>query len=232
MELAREKGASSWLTTLPLSEYGFALHKGTFQDTMALHYGWTPKMPRVSVNVAKSFPLSMPSPVPRGVFCILRHNEIHDLTATLLTEVCHDVRVEPELQPLTGESITNTTANIQDGARLDISANGVWGGCFEKTYLDVRVFNPLTPSSRNSSLSTCYNKHEREKKITYEQRVKKIEHASFTLLILSSTGGMGREATTFYKRMASLLFDKWAMLSCVLLIAMILYYSNWRSQIL
>ena len=79
----------------------------------------------------------------------------------------------------------------------------------EKTYLDVRVFNPLTPSNRHYSLATCYTKHEREKKRTYEQRVREIEHASFTPLVLSSTGGMGREATTFYKRMASLLSDKW-----------------------
>jgi len=27
MELAREKGASNWLTTLPIEEYGFSLHK-------------------------------------------------------------------------------------------------------------------------------------------------------------------------------------------------------------
>jgi hypothetical protein len=30
MELAQEKGASSWLTTLPISEHGFTLHKETF----------------------------------------------------------------------------------------------------------------------------------------------------------------------------------------------------------
>ena len=146
---------------------------------------------------------------PKGGFPILRHNEIRDFTASLLTEVCHDVQVEPELQPLTGESLTNATANTQDGARLDISANGVWGGRFEKTFLDVRVFNPLAPSNRHSTPSTCYMKHEREKKRAYEQRVREIEHASFTPLVLSSTGGMGREATTFYKRIASLLSDKW-----------------------
>ena len=30
VNFATEKGVSSWLTTLPLEEYGFALHKSAF----------------------------------------------------------------------------------------------------------------------------------------------------------------------------------------------------------
>ncbi len=48
-----------------------------------------------------------------------------DLTATLLTEVCNDVCIEPNLQPITEETFRGATANTQEGARLDISANGV-----------------------------------------------------------------------------------------------------------
>ncbi len=33
MALASEKGASSWLTTLPIEEHGFTLHKGAFHRT-------------------------------------------------------------------------------------------------------------------------------------------------------------------------------------------------------
>ena len=53
-------------------------------------------------------------------------NEIRDLTATLLTEVevCHDISVEPGLQPISNEILTGATANTQDGVRLDIAANG------------------------------------------------------------------------------------------------------------
>ena len=43
------------------------------------------------------------------------------------------------------------TSNAQDGARLDIVANGFWGGRFERTYFDVRVFNPHAPSHSQSS---------------------------------------------------------------------------------
>ena len=41
---AREKGASTWLTALLLTEHGFTLHKSAFHvhDALALCYGWTP----------------------------------------------------------------------------------------------------------------------------------------------------------------------------------------------
>ena len=42
MELASEKGASSWLTALPLAKFVFSLHKGAFRDAVALRYGWLP----------------------------------------------------------------------------------------------------------------------------------------------------------------------------------------------
>ena len=42
------------------------------------------------------------------------------------------------------EALRGASANRQDGARLDIAANGFWGGTFERTYFDVRVFNPYS----------------------------------------------------------------------------------------
>ena len=62
-----------------------------------------------------------------GRFSCLRHNEIRDFTAKLFREVCSNVRIESELQPLTGESLSYTSANRQDSARLDIRAQGFWG---------------------------------------------------------------------------------------------------------
>ena len=43
MRISTEKGASSWLSTLPIQEHGFALHKGAFRDALCLRYGWQPK---------------------------------------------------------------------------------------------------------------------------------------------------------------------------------------------
>ena len=95
------------------------------------------------------------------------------------------------------------SANCQDGARLDITANGFWGGTFEKTFIDVRVFNPNAPSNRHTQLSSCYRKHEQMKKCAYEQRIREVEHASFTPLVIFATGGLANEASIFYKRLAS-----------------------------
>ena len=145
----------------------------------------------------------------KGGFPSIRHNEIRDLTATLLTEVCNDVCIEPELQPVTDEELTGSTANSRTGARLDIAANGVWGGTFERTYFDVRVFNPHAPSNRQTNLQSVYRKHEKIKKRAYEQRIREIEHATFSPLVLSATCGLAMEANTFYKRLASMLASKW-----------------------
>ena len=38
--------------------------------------------------------------------------------------------------------LNGASANTDDGAWLDIAANGFWGGKFERAYFDVRVFNP------------------------------------------------------------------------------------------
>ena len=42
MELASEKDALSWLIALPITEHGFALHKGAFRDALCLRYNWQP----------------------------------------------------------------------------------------------------------------------------------------------------------------------------------------------
>ena len=42
MNLSQEKGAATWLSVLPLEEYGFALHKGAFCDALDIRNGWSP----------------------------------------------------------------------------------------------------------------------------------------------------------------------------------------------
>ena len=142
----------------------------------------------------------------RGGFPSIRHNDLRDLTASLLKETCHGVATEPSLQPITSETFNAATVNTQDGARLDIVANGFWGGAFERAFFDVRVFKPFAPSNRHSS---SYRHHESLKKRLYERRVREVEYSSFTPLVFSFTGGLGPAATAFYKCLASQLSDKW-----------------------
>ena len=81
--------------------------------------------------------------------------------------------------------------------------------CRERAMMDVRVFNPFAPSNSNSTLDSCFTKHEREKTRAYGRRVREVEHATFVPLVMSATGGLAKHATNFYKRLASLLADKW-----------------------
>ena len=55
--------------------------------------------------------------------------------------MCNDVEVEPHLQPLDGETFQKKTANVQDGAHLNITMNGFCGGRHERCYTDIRVFS-------------------------------------------------------------------------------------------
>jgi len=114
MDLAAVRGASSWLTTLPLKEHGFALRKSAFQDALALRYGWTPLCSPSLCACGVTFSVEHVLSCPKGGLPSLRHNEVRDLTATLLTEVCSQVCVKPELQPVNNpEDFSLATSNTQ-----------------------------------------------------------------------------------------------------------------------
>ena len=85
---------------------------------------------------------------------------------------------------------------------------GVVNTKYEKTFLDVRVFNPYACSYKNIDIEKCYKRHETEKKKMYEERILNVEHSTFTPLVFSVTGGMSRECTRFFKRLASTIAEK------------------------
>ena len=198
LSICSEKGASSWLSALLISEHGFALHKGAFRDALCLRYGWRPSYLPSHCVCGQNFSISC----SRGGFTFIRHNEIRDITADLLKEVCHCVGTEPSLQPVTGKHFEHRSANGEDGARLDIVARSFCGKDRQSSFFYVRVFNPYAPSYRSSSLAQCYRKNELEKKRAYEERVQEIEHGSFSPLVFSVAGGMGNIASVVYKRLS------------------------------
>ena len=91
----------------------------------------------------KSFTVEHALSCQYGGFPTIRHNEVRDITAHLLSDVCHNVGVEPTLQPITDERLHHSTANTEDGARVDIKAQGFWENDRQCAFFDVRVFNPL-----------------------------------------------------------------------------------------
>ena len=85
---------------------------------------------------------------------------------------------------------------------------GFWGGRFEKAFLDIRVFNPCAPIRLWKFTQNCIRKARARKRRQYEQRVREVERASLTPNLMSTTGGMGKSATIFYKRLATMLSEK------------------------
>jgi len=124
-----------------------------------------------TVCVAKILPHALSCPFP-----ITRHNKVQDLTASLLTEVCHDVQVEPHFHALSGEVMHHRLAVLNDNARVDIQASGFWRCLHHCTFFDVRVFN----SFRSTTLAATFCMHEAEKRRAYEERIHEVEHGSFT----------------------------------------------------
>ena len=119
MILSQEKGASHWLTILPMAEHGFSLHKGAFRDGLCLRYGWKPERLPTACACGKQFNVEHALSCNRGGFPILRHNELRNITASMLSQVCPNVSVEPHLAT-TPQWRRNDTPRLSERKMLDL----------------------------------------------------------------------------------------------------------------
>ena len=181
------------------------MNKQEFRDGICLRYSWRiPNTPSFCGCGDKNS-IDHTLNCKLGGYVTMRHNNIRDLEAALLKNICKDVKVEPELLPL-GNSGTEST-NDAEKARLDVSAIGIWSS-MERTFLDIRVMHPNSASYMDTTPEQLYCQHEREKKRTYNDRILQVEKGSFSPLIFSTTGGMGLEATKYHKRIAEIISTK------------------------
>ena len=88
-----------------------------------------------------------------------------------------------------------------------MSAVGIWSP-MERTFLDVRVLHPNSPSYQGKSVEKVYEEHEKAKKKSYNQQIIQVERATFTPLVFSTSGGMARECTKYHKKIAELVANK------------------------
>ena len=116
MELSQKKGASTWLRALPIAEHNFALHKAAFRDSLSLRYEWSFQNLPSRCNCGQPFSVEHALTCKTEGFPAVRHNEVRDITATLLTEVCHGVSTEHHLQPLSSGSMSHRSAITENGA--------------------------------------------------------------------------------------------------------------------
>ena len=101
-----------------------------FRDALALRYDWLPDRLPSQCACNATFMVDHVLSCPKGAFPTHRHNEIRDITHSLLSEVCTDVTLEPVLQPLDGHPLRHMSAIKDDLAQSDIQAKGPGFGEF------------------------------------------------------------------------------------------------------
>ena len=77
-----------------------------------------------------------------------------------------------------------------------------WTKCF----FNIRIFHPNAAS--NLASADAFQKHEKEKKRCYNDRIINVEKASFIPLVFGTNGTIGKEADRFHKRLGSLIAAK------------------------
>ena len=120
------------------------------------------------------------------------HNNLRDLTASMMSEVRKDTEIQLKLTPLSGEKLKDRMSNNSNKARIDIRARGFWARR-QQAFYDLWVFDPNASRYCSKSLQQCYVVNEQEKKRAYNERILQIDHGTFTHL---------RECQKFYLLLA------------------------------
>ena len=97
----------------------------------------------------------------------------------------------------------NKTAKKNDEVQLGICARIFWVIC-QKTFFDLRVFDPNGRRYPKQTLKWCYSINKNEKKRYYNARTMGTEQGSFTTLIFTVAEGIGVEGRAFYSWLPTL----------------------------
>ncbi len=208
MAQSREKGGSSTLTTIPVAEHGFSFDaKADFLDHIHLRYCWPLENLPSNCPCGERFTVDHAQICKLSGFIHMRHDDTTYFLASCMKEIHNDVEVEPKLQPLTGESFRHSTANTDPDARADIRVRGFWTQG-SNAFFDTRVFYPHARCYRSKPIKSLFRKMEGDKRREYGERIREVEHGSFTPLVFSLCGGMGQEAAVVVKKLADALAMK------------------------
>eukprot|EP00794_Sanderia_malayensis_P018321 gene18321-20142_t len=159
-EISQLKGASSWLSSLPLKSQSFSLDKREFYDSIRLRYRWRLKLMSSTCVCGKPYNGDHAMACQRGGYIHHRHNEIRDLFIKLAEEISNDVECEPQLQPLGIIRIFHTTFHntylyallhlniiIKQSFFMVLPMSGIVTAenCAEKWVVEIDL-HPFTPS--------------------------------------------------------------------------------------
>ena len=183
------------------------LNKQQFSESIRLPYGWPTLGLPVSCSCGEGINVQHAMSCKRGgrEFIALRHNEVREITAALLSDVCKDVELEPSFLALNGDEQTmRKIAKMNDEIRLDICATSFWGSG-QKAFFDVRFFEPIAQRYSKQTLKQGYSMNKTEKKRHYNTRIMEVDQGSFMPLVFTVARGIGGEGRAFYSQLTTLL---------------------------
>ena len=132
---------------------------------------------------------------------------IHPLFGELCAEVGYDVKVEPDLLPLTGERFDHKTAKVAADVRSDVRVRGFFTK-EQNAFFEFRIVYPFASSYLKLAPAELYEHVAHLRNMEYEQRINQVDNGSFTPMIMLSTGGMGSEMTIAIKHLARKLAEE------------------------
>ena len=182
---SRDKGASSWLTAVPLVDQGLVLNKQEFRDSLRLRYNMPLSDLPSKCVCGEKYSVCHVLSCKKGGFVAQRHVGVCNLLTSLIDKVCTNVEVEPQLQPLDNERFNLRSAVTSQEARLDFKAGGFWSRGVTALF-DVRVTHVNSKCNQGKATSTIFKEQE-------EERVLEVEMRSFTPLAFGTNGGMGTD---------------------------------------
>ena len=150
---SRDKGASSWLTAVPLIDQGLVLNKQEFRGSLLLRYNVPPfDLPRKCV-CGEKYTICHALSCKNGGFVAQRHDGVRNLLTSFLGKACTNFEVEPQLQPLDNKRFYLRSAATSPEVILDMNAGGFWSRGIT-AFFDVRVTHVNSKSNQGKATST------------------------------------------------------------------------------
>ena len=123
---ARDKGARSWLSELPLVDQGLVLNKQEFRDSLRLRYNMPLSDLPSKCVCGEKYTVRHALSCKKGGFVAQRHDGVRNLLTSLIGKVCTNVEVEPQLEPLDNERFNLRTTVTSPETRLYFKVWGFW----------------------------------------------------------------------------------------------------------
>jgi hypothetical protein len=209
--IKRSKTTGAWLTTMPTLLNGSDLTADEFRDGVRLRLGLQPKaLPPHCDGCGERFTTAHAMSCHRGGLITHRHNDLVTTWGQLCGQALTPSTVtdEPLIQPRRDLPLDGTPCLAPPAdLRGDLAVHGFWTRG-QTAIFDVRITDTDQPSHRNTDPAKVLLRQENEKKTKYGALCTAMRR-SFTPLVFSVDGLIGKEAKAASKRLASALAGKW-----------------------